>query len=410
MSSTLRAPTLRSCGLDKSSRPLPSPDGATKGKLAELRRFVEAVPAGGGETLWLDVIFRVRALLDPGGELGDEIERLFQAVCKLKNPDLHGAFVKILARGREELLADLARPSGRARQPLHKTVLQQDYLADDEPPAEAMAMSLYMPLDLLAHHEVTPGLRELLSLPLRLPSAADVDAAIARASAEFPSLRLSSKRLDFSSHLAFAKSFNAEMQSQTLVPGAAPARKKTGSNREPDWDAMVGVIVDGARRAIAAWRKKHGSAYAFVLEVDPPAGYVLFSVETAANHVAVRRGTEREAAKSRRVLDGANGWREAKHLLSPRLDDLFNPGDFAEQDFDRVDFGEDLHRFSDSELCPVSAPDSEDYVSAKMRLCLWRAIENLVAAHAFAPITDTPIAVGYCFHEESPVILHIVER
>jgi hypothetical protein len=390
----------------------------------ETERTVTALAPTAAEGLWLDLIFRIQALLDPCGSLGDEVARLYGLVSSGDHVnEIRESFAAIVAAPRDVVMANLAKPSDRKRAALYPTVLQQDYLASDEPPAEALAMSLYAPLDLLAHYDVPASLRELLLLPVQAadpaffdraapPDAIAVDAAIHQARADFASLDLSSKRLDFSSPLAFAMSFNAELQNQTLdtsTPRARPNPRHADAP-EPDWSAIVETIIEGARRAIAAWSKRYGSAYAFMLEADPPAGYVLFSVETAAHHATVRRGAERHEEKRRaQALTGPHAWKEARNLLAPTLDDLFNPGDFAEQDFCRVDVGEVLQRFAESERCPAASQGSEGYVAARMRLCLWNAIEKLVGANAFAPIVDTPLAVGYAFHEERPIILHIVE-
>lgn len=404
-------------------------------KLEHLSRWIEetkAAAAGQGPRdsswMWIVLLFRIEALLDPGGSLRTELDALFGLACALgKDEELARRLQALPGRPREALLDDLGVRPERARKGLTERALAQGANAEGALPPVALAKALYTPLDLLAHHDVPPALAGLLELPLRAtdpaffgapaPDAAAAEAAIAAASKAYPSLRLDAQRFDYSSPLAFAVGFNGELQAQVLDPKAkpAPARKKGKAAPEPEWKALEGQIVVGARRAIARWAKeKKVPMRAFVLEVDPPAGYVLFSVETAQHHREVRQGLEREAAKAReKALTGKQAWRKAQDYLRPHLEESLDPGDFAAQDFDSVDFGAQLDEFMESPSCPPTpaGDEADSYVDAQVRLTLWRAIEALVAEDAFAAVLgDEPLAVGYAFHEEPTAVLRIVER
>jgi hypothetical protein len=294
-----------------------------------------------------------------------------------------------------------------------------------------------------------PGLAELLSLPFRIvaPEAlpqpavrlspkgrrldeaavrAALDSAIDHASTEFPSLRMQVGQIELASVAQFLVSFNAQLQDQVLDPASKRAAKTkptakanaAGAKRpttkpvaEPDWRAMEDAIVAAGTRAAYTYAKQHGAAAALVLDTDPYASYVLFSFETAAGLIAHALGHYRAEAKRRTTeLAGKYAWKEAA-ARAPQLADAISPGDFEHMDFDRVDFGEALARLAADPACPEPPAGGERYAAAQFRVVLTRALDRLVAQDALdVVIGDAPLLVGYTFHEERPVVLHVLAK
>jgi hypothetical protein len=244
------------------------------------------------------------------------------------------------------------------------------------------------------------------------------DRANAHATAEIPSLRFRADAIDFSSPLAFAKSFNEALQDQaidlTAKPARAAAKKKAkrAAAPEPNWDEMEDAIVAKAKSAVAAFAKKHGPACALFFDTDPPASYVLMSFEGAKDLVAGAAGhLENEAKRRKKMLATKNAWKQAQNYLRPRLDEAIDVGSFEQMDFDRIDFGEAMNAFAESDACPEAPYGVEPYVSARFRMVLANAIDRLVEKRALVPIVgDAPLLVGYAIHDEPPVVLRIVRR
>jgi hypothetical protein len=291
---------------------------------------------------------------------------------------------------------------------------------------------------------VGPGLAELLSLPFRIvaPEAfayparrlpakrgGKLDSAAVRAalveavdhaSAEFPSLRLTPDAIDTTTVEAFVTTFNAQLQDQVLDPRGTPAKQKhhhagktakpkaVNATPEPDWAGMERKLVDAGARIARAYAKQHGVAAALVLDCDPPASYVLFSFETAV--ALVETGVEYyrdEASRRSKLLAAKGAWKDAAKLV-PLIGDAINPGDFEHMDFDRVDFGEVMQTFARSSTCPESPYGVEPYVQARFRVVLTRAIDQLVVDRALDVLVgEAPLFVGYTFHEEPTVLLHV---
>jgi hypothetical protein len=254
------------------------------------------------------------------------------------------------------------------------------------------------------------------------PSAirAALDAAIAHASAEFPSLRLRPDEIDYATVETFVRDFSIQLQEQVLDVKASPAKptkakpmkaKKSGSP-EPDWGAMADAIVACGARAARAYAKKHGAASALILDTDPPSSYVLFSFESASGLLASASSHCRnEATRRAKALTGKGAWKLAEAYLRPRIDEALNPGDFAAMDFDRVDFGEAMATFADDSRCPKSPAGVEPYVNARFRMVLAAALDRLVAERTLDPlIGSAPLLVGYTFHEEPSVVLHVLTK
>ena len=402
-------------------------------KLAHLERWVKetatAAEAGAGAMntwQWIVLLFRIEGLLDPGGALRQELDALYVHACSIdEKGNLEKGLRALPGRPRAELLADLASVPTRPRKPLAPTTLQQRNDATTREGSIAAAVALYTPLDVLAHHEVPLALAELLELPLRAldpaffggpaPQADAVTAAIDAASLAFPSLRMSAARMDFSSPLQFAVSFNTDLQLQTLDPKGQPAPKPTEGARaaaEPDWRALEAQVLACAKDTLWAWvKKRKGPLRAFLLYSDPPGSYVQVALETATHYRTQRKKLDAAAAKGRRAALGrTDAWLKAKSLLSASAERLYVSGYFSAQEAGLTDFGEQLSEFADSPACPPS-PDArgDDYVTAQVRLMLARVVETLVEEKAFDPVRgEGPLAVGIELQDEAPVVLHVL--
>ena len=173
---------------------------------------------------------------------------------------------------------------------------------------------------------------------------------------------------------------------------------------------MEDAIVACGERAAPAFASRHGAAAALVLDTDPPAGYVLFSFETATDLVASLVGHSREEATRRaKALAGKQAWKQVAAYAGSILGAAVNPGDFQHMDFDRVDFGETMARFDRSDACPEARYGAEGYVRARFRLALTRAVDRLVASRALDVVVgEAPLLVGYTFHEEPTVVLQVL--
>jgi hypothetical protein len=183
--------------------------------------------------------------------------------------------------------------------------------------------------------------------------------------------------------------------------------------KESDWDLYLERLVQETKSATEQFAAEHADEEVcyFAFDSEPRYGYVLTCFNTSrASLEFTRKQLAYHTQYRRRLLEDPiwfdNAHYKAKaHALLPFCN---NTGDFAYQEFTRIDFPE-WQEYAESDDYPHSDDEDEDYLLNRVARLFCRATDLLVERRSFNKLRlARPFLIGFGFHDHDQYVLHIL--
>lgn len=180
-----------------------------------------------------------------------------------------------------------------------------------------------------------------------------------------------------------------------------------------NWHTVEERVYQWCLDGITQFAERHpGTACSFLaISYNTDAGLFQFSLDTPDNALREAQANERDAIeRRRRMLAPEWGWRAATYFATdPRVVDYTpHPGAFAYQVGPVLEL-EALRHLQSQEGYPERNEHEDDYTQGNAVVVIWRVVERLVDAGAFAALcTAAPFRIGYLIDDEELVVLRIL--
>ncbi len=366
---------------------------------------------------FIEAISRVRALAQPGGELGRLLGVYHEDFCRGTQSGSE------LRRRLEALRALLPAASWGEPPPFSLAAWRPNLVrmhcdtrsqrGHDE--QTMLAIARYGPAYLLAWTDVPAPLLPLLRIPLDAPSPsrsaldASIEAALQVARSVYGNLRIDRDALDYSAPAALWSSYATALCEARFVEEPRPDPVVEVASPVPDWERELEALYGLCVESLARFASEHpDQALAqLVFDCDPPADHVLVSLDTADDFVPRRDSMEQALlARRRRQVAARGGWRTAHRYFGRVSQEAHDPGNFEHQFFAEHQVT-GLDAYMQAGAAPPPREDNEEsYDRGKLRMLFFRVFDRMVTDGVLARYPSwRPFHLGYAFHSETPVIL-----
>ncbi len=189
------------------------------------------------------------------------------------------------------------------------------------------------------------------------------------------------------------------------------------TRQAPDFHALERLLCHELRRAIEllASDPGHEPLSVLVLWADPRAGlYEVLADTQSRNEAAARQRNAEMVRQLDGLIDSPDAWRAARSLAQSMRALPFNPRykEFAFAELPvhqfQISFTQFLASPAYAELnaSPEREPAEEEWLAAKMRFAITRALHCLVREEAFASLHAAPLLrLGYAYPESSDALV-----
>jgi hypothetical protein len=177
-----------------------------------------------------------------------------------------------------------------------------------------------------------------------------------------------------------------------------------------DWQALEDRLFEQSKALIRQFAAEHPDVLCsfFAYDTNPAYGEFLPSFDSYENMLRMAQEDEQRAIISRREQMQRQewSWRWAHYVLRSVSDSSPDVSAFAYHIYAEIRSAE-LEALSVSGTYPQNNDESEDdYINGNVRIVLWKVVERLIAAEAFAPLRlASPFRVGYQFHDDGHFIV-----
>ncbi|HEX8035401.1 MAG TPA: hypothetical protein VF510_16210 [Ktedonobacterales bacterium] len=180
-----------------------------------------------------------------------------------------------------------------------------------------------------------------------------------------------------------------------------------------DWHDVEERLFQWCLDGIARFAESHPEVVCSFLAIsyNTDAGVFQLSLDTPDNALREAQVNERDAIEQRRkVLASEWSWRSARYfLLNPRVVDYtLHAGAFAYH-VEPALAVETLWQLQSREDYPQSREHEDEYAQGNVRVVIWRLVERLVEADAFAQLSlAAAFRVGCQTDDDELVVLRIL--
>lgn len=180
-----------------------------------------------------------------------------------------------------------------------------------------------------------------------------------------------------------------------------------------DWHDVEARLFSWCLDGIMRYTADHPDAASSFLAIsyNTDAGFFQLSLDTPDNALWEAQLNERDAIEQRRkMLAHEEGWRIARNnTVNPRVVDYTpHAGAFAHHVGSGLEV-DVLRQLQGREPYPESREFEDDYAQGNVRVVIWRVVERLVEAGAFAQLSvAAPFRVGYQIDDDELVVLRIL--
>lgn len=176
-----------------------------------------------------------------------------------------------------------------------------------------------------------------------------------------------------------------------------------------DWQALEDRLFEQSKAIILQFAAEHPDVTCsfFAYDTNPTYGKFLLSFESYENMLRAAKVDERRAIANReKMLSRPWSWRLARSRIHSVSDSSPNVGYFSYHVYAKIHFKE-LEELSESGAYPQTTSEAVDnYLDGNVRIVLWKVVERLIEASAFAPLRSaSPFRVGYQFHDDGHFVV-----
>lgn len=176
-----------------------------------------------------------------------------------------------------------------------------------------------------------------------------------------------------------------------------------------DWQSLEDRLFEQSKAVILQFAAEHPDVTCsfFAYDTNPTYGKFLPSLDSYENMLRTAKADEQRAIANReKRLSREWSWRVARYHTHSVSDSSPNVGYFAYHIYAKIHFKE-LEELSESGAYPQTTSEAEDnYLDGNVRIVLWKVVERLIEASAFAPLClSSPFRVGYQFHDDSHFVV-----
>ncbi len=176
-----------------------------------------------------------------------------------------------------------------------------------------------------------------------------------------------------------------------------------------DWQSLEDRLFKQSKALILQFAAEHPDVLCsfFAYDTNPAYGEFLPSFDSYENMLRMAQEDEQRAiAEREQMLRQEWSWRSAHYMLHSVSDSSPDVSDFAYHIYAEIRIDE-LEALSVSGTYPQKNHEAEDdYINGNVRIVLWKVVERLIAAEAFAPLhLASPFRVGYQFHDDGHFIV-----
>ena len=190
--------------------------------------------------------------------------------------------------------------------------------------------------------------------------------------------------------------------------------KKIEKIKEPDWESACTTLIEATLEALKKFSLEYPEKPVsdICYDSEPSAGYVLIAFNTEANDIESfrKRNDESKHYARKQITERYDNWQDNAHsFLKSQVVRIRNgePGYFDYQDFANVEFPEWVE-YTEQDL-PERPNYLDDYLETKVAYLFWKVFNNLVERDAFDELSISKnFQLSYCFHDQSPVHLFVL--
>lgn len=175
-----------------------------------------------------------------------------------------------------------------------------------------------------------------------------------------------------------------------------------------NWQSLEDRLFEESRAVILRFAAEHPDVTCsfFAYDTNPAYGEIFPSFDSYENMLRTAQEEEqRLMARREKVLTQEWSWESALSKTGSVSESSPSVGYFAYHIYAETRFPE-LEEFSMNGGYPEPPYEWQDsYIDGNVRIVLWKVVERLIAAEAFAPLRlASPFRIGYQFHDDGHFI------